>query len=119
MTKRALLVGIDIYPDPHNNLNSCVADTLAFKRLLQQYYGFDSTAIQLLHNQNATVANVQEGLDALFDRVVSGDYVVYFESSHGYRYPEGDTMTEVLCLYDGFLKDSEFVQRTRSLPPGV
>jgi hypothetical protein len=34
MVQRALLVGIDQYPDPRNNLNSCVADTLAFRDAL-------------------------------------------------------------------------------------
>ena len=119
MANRALLVGIDNYPDPQNNLNSCVADTLAFKNVLQGTYGFDMDDIQLLHNTDATVANVQAGLDTLFTSVQPGDRVVYFESSHGYRYPEGDTMVEVLCLYDGFLKDTELSQRTQDLPPNV
>jgi Caspase domain len=119
MANRALLVGIDIYPDPQNNLNSCVADTLAFKNVLQGTYGFDSADVQLLHNQDATLSNVQAGLDTLFSGVQPGDRVVYFESSHGYRYAEGDTMVEVLCLYDGFLKDTELSQRTQDLPPNV
>lgn len=119
MAKRAFLVGLNIYPDPRNNLNSCVADTLAFKSLLQTTYGFDPEAIQLLHNQDATLDNVRSGLDDLFAGAQPGDELVYFESSHGYRYPDGDTMVEVLCLYDGFLKDTEFAQRTQGLPPDV
>lgn len=119
MAQRALLVGIDNYPDPRNNLNSCIADTLAFKGLLQGSYGFDSSSIQLLHNQDATLANVSAGLDALFSGAQAGDQLVYFESSHGYRYPDGDTMVEVLCLYDGFLKDTELAGRTQGLPPDV
>ena len=119
MARRALLVGIDVYPDPRNNLNSCVADTLVFKNMLQSTYGFDPGAITLLHNQNATLAKVRAGLDALFAGAHAGDQLVYFESSHGYQYPEGDTMVEVLCLYDGFLTDTEFVGRTQNLPPNV
>jgi len=119
MSKRALLVGIDSYPDPRNNLNSCIADTLAFKALLQTTYGFDPGAIRLLHNQDATLDNVRSGLDALFDGAHPGDELVYFESSHGYRYPDGDTMVEVLCLYDQFLTDTEFAGRTQVLPPDV
>jgi hypothetical protein len=119
MGKRALLVGIDFYPDPRNNLNSCVADTLAFKALLQNSYQFDTASISLLHNQDATLANVRTGLDALFAGAQAGDELVYFESSHGYRYPEGNTMVEVLCLYDGFLEDAEFAQRTQALPANV
>jgi hypothetical protein len=119
MAKRALLVGLDIYPDPRNNLNSCVADTLALKTLLQGTYAFDAASIQVLHNQDATLANVQAGLDTLFVAAHAGDQLVYFESSHGYRYPEGNTMVEVLCLYDGFLRDTDFAQRTQALPPDV
>ena len=58
-SKRALLVGIDLYPDPRNNLNSCVADTQRFRGLLQNYYGFQPQDITLLHNSAATLANVR------------------------------------------------------------
>jgi Caspase domain len=119
MAKRALLVGVDVYPDPRNNLNSCVADTLAFKTMLQDTYQFDPASISLLHNQDATLANVRTGLETLFTGAHAGDELVYFESSHGYRYPEGNTMVEVLCLYDGFLKDTEFAERTQALPSNV
>lgn len=119
MAKRALLVGIDVYPDPRNNLNSCVADTLAFKALLQERYQFDAASITLLHNQDATLEGVRTGLDALFYGAQAGDELVYFESSHGYRHPEGNTMVEVLCLYDGFLEDTELSQRTQVLPADV
>lgn len=119
MSKRALLVGLNVYPDPRNALNSCVADTLAFKSLLQDSYGFDPQFIQLLHNQDATLDNVRAGLDTLFAGAQPGDSLVFFESSHGYRYTEGDTMVEVLCLYDQFLKDTELSQRTQGLPPDV
>lgn len=120
MTRRALLVGLDQYPDPRNNLNSCVADTLAFRNsVLIGRYGFDPANIQLLHNSDANLANVRAGLDRLFAGTQPGDEIVYFESSHGYRYPKGDTLVEVLCLYDGFLEDTEFVARSAALPPDV
>jgi hypothetical protein len=119
MSARALLVGLNTYPDPRNNLNSCVADTLAFKAMLCDTYGFDPSYIQLLHNQDATLDNVRAGLDSLFAGAQAGDTLVFFESSHGYRYPEGDTMVEVLCLYDQFFKDTELSERTQALPPNV
>jgi len=119
MSARALLVGLNTYPDSRNNLNSCVADTLAFKAMLCNSYGFDPAFIQLLHNQDATLDNVRAGLDALFAGAQSGDTLVFFQSSHGYRYTEGETMVEVLCLYDKFLNDTELSQRTQTLPPDV
>jgi hypothetical protein len=119
MARKALLVGIDIYPDPRNNLNSCVADTLAFRSLLISQYGFQAAEITLLHNSSATLANVRAALDDLVAGAESGDTLVFFDSSHGYRFPQGDTMVEVLCLYDGFLHDRELVDRAAALPPGV
>jgi hypothetical protein len=119
MKRAALLIGLDQYPDPRNNLNSCVNDTLAFKNMLMNTYGFAAGDIKLLHNSYATLANVRDGLDVLTRGANAGDQLVFFESSHGYRYPQGDTMVEVLCLYDAFLPDTEFAQRTQSLPPEV
>jgi hypothetical protein len=65
-SKRALLVGIDLYPDPRNNLNSCVADTQRVRGLLQNYYGFQPQDITLVHNSAATLANVRLQLSRLF-----------------------------------------------------
>ncbi|MET9834516.1 caspase family protein [Streptomyces sp. NPDC006385] len=118
MTDRALLVGIDEYPDPVNNLNSCVADTYAFQDLLGQL-GFEDSGIRLLHNASATLAAVQDGLEWLTDGAEEGDRLVFFQSSHGYRYLEGDVMTEVLCTYDQFLKDRTLADLTSELPRGV
>ncbi|MQY12341.1 hypothetical protein SRB5_24740 [Streptomyces sp. RB5] len=118
MTDRALLVGIDEYPDPVNNLNSCVADTGAFSQLLANI-GFDTSGIRMLHNADATLAATREGLDWLVEGAAEGDRLVFFQSSHGYRYLKGDVMTEVLCSYDEFLEDTELVDRTAIVPDGV
>ncbi|MER7106247.1 caspase family protein [Streptomyces sp. NPDC000229] len=118
MTDRALLIGIDEYPDPLNNLNSCVADTVAFTDLLGQL-DFDSSGIRVLHNSDATLAATRDGLDWLVDGAQDGDRLVFFQSSHGYRYLKGDVMTEVLCAYDEFLEDTELADRSALVPPGV
>ncbi len=117
--KRALLVGIDLYPDPANNLNSCVADTLRFRGLLQNYYGFQPQDITLLHNSGATLANVRLKLSQLLAGASVGDQLVFFNSSHGYRYVKGSTYTEVLCLYDQFLEDTELVELSQQTPAGT
>ncbi|MEY9490281.1 hypothetical protein RKD26_006075 [Streptomyces calvus] len=118
MTHRALLVGIDEYPDPANRLNSCIADTAAFKQLLGEL-GFDDSEIRVLHDADATLDRTREGLDWLCQGAHPDDRRVFFQSSHGYRYLKGDVMTEVLCCYDDFLEDGELVRRTAGLPPGV
>ncbi|MEU7005900.1 caspase family protein [Streptomyces sp. NPDC046332] len=118
MTDRALLIGIDEYPDPANNLNSCVADTVAFGELLGTV-GFDDSEIHVLHNADATLAAARDGLDWLVDGAREGDRRVFFQSSHGYRDVRGDVMTEVLCMYDEFLEDGELAERCSDLPAGV
>ncbi|MCX5012502.1 caspase family protein [Streptomyces sp. NBC_00555] len=118
MTDRALLVGIDEYPDPANRLNSCIADTAAFKDLLGKL-GFADSEIRVLHDADATLDRTREGLDWLCQGAQPGDRRVFFQSSHGYRYLKGDVMTEVLCCYDEFLEDTELVRRTAGLPRGV
>lgn len=119
MTKRALLVGIDIYPYPPNNLNSCVNDTMAFREMLIGNYGFSVDDITLLHNQDATYAQVTAALADLVADASSGDQLVYFESSHGYQRPVNGVMTECLCLYDQFFDDTDFIDRTKDVPAGV
>ena len=116
---RALLVGIDQYPDPRNNLNSCVNDTLAFRNMLMVSYGFDPADITMLHNRDATLDRVRTALDALCSGVTAGDRIVFFDSSHGYRFPRGNDLVEVICLYDQFLEDKELVDRSQTLPAGV
>ncbi|MGY4928500.1 caspase family protein [Streptomyces sp. 900105755] len=118
MANRALLVGIDSYPDPVNRLNSCINDTLAFKDLLSGL-GFRDSSIRVLHDADATLAGVRDGLDWLFAQAQPDDRLVFFQSSHGYRYLKGDVMTEVLCEYDDFLEDTELVSRSSGLPPDV
>lgn len=119
MTNSALLVGVDRYTDPANDLNSCVADTLAFRQVLLSDYGFAPGQVRLLHNSDATLANTLAALEQLFAGAAAGDHLVFLQSSHGWRYPEGDTMVEVLCCHDDFLKDTELASRTAGLPPGV
>ncbi|WP_214407357.1 caspase family protein [Pseudonocardia lacus] len=118
-SKRALLVGIDLYPDHRNNLNSCVADTQRFRGLLLDHYGFRSEDITLLHNSAATLANVRIGLSQLLAGAAADDEIVFFQSSHGYRYVKGATYIEVLCMYDQFLEDTELVHFSNQAPEGA
>ena len=82
MTKRVLLVGIDTYTYPVNNLNSCVNDTAAFQSMLTSSYGFNAADITVLHDEQATYDNVTEALDGLLREADSSEQRVYF---HGWR----------------------------------
>lgn len=124
MNNRALLVGLDEYREPRARLNSCVADTVAFRELLRSY-GFEDANVRFLHNRDATLTNVQQALDWLLEGASEGDRRVFFQSSHGCRVNKPDgTKAEVLCLYgfDGrqdYLGDHEFSLRTQQVPPTV
>jgi caspase domain-containing protein len=122
--RRALVVGINDYGDPRNNLNSCVADAQSFCRLLREAYGF--TDIRELHDGDATLGHVRDGLDWLVDGVGPGDRIVYFQSSHGHHLQQGDQVQEVLVVRSdtsdkpyAFLTDDELSSRTQTLPEGV
>lgn len=119
MANRALLIGINNYPDPRNTLQGCIKDSLAVKQLLQGYYGFNDDDIRVLHDEQATLANARRGLDWLVAGAAAGDRLVFYESSHGYHFVRDGTWVEVLCLYDDFLEDKEFSERTHVLPPGI
>jgi hypothetical protein len=119
MANRALLIGINNYPDPRNTLQGCIKDSLAVKQLLQGYYGFNDDDIRVLHDEQATLANARSGLDWLVAGAAAGDRSVFYESSHGYHFVRDGTWVEVLCLYDEFLEDNELSRRTQVLPPGT
>jgi hypothetical protein len=60
--KRALLVGLNHYPDPTNNLKGCVNDVLMSSQHLQNNYGFAVEDIRLLTDERATTANIRKRL---------------------------------------------------------
>ena len=115
--RKALLVALDQYPNPANNLPSCVNDAIAFQQAIQSTYGFND--IRRLDNSEATLGNVESGLDWLFNGAAADDRLVFFFSGHGYQVQRGQNLDEVLCLYDQFLFDDVLSAKTQSLPPGV
>jgi hypothetical protein len=115
--RRALVVALDEYPNPANNLPSCVNDANAFAGVIQSIYGFDE--IRRLENSQATLSNVESGLDWLFEKGSSDDRLVFYFSGHGYQAQRGQDLDEVLCLYDEFLFDDDLTAKTQSLAPGV
>jgi Caspase domain len=119
INRRALMVAIDDYQGNNNDLNSSVADAEAMAALLQAApYNFKD--IQTYTNEQATLANVKEGLEWLLGNAASeGDRLVLFFSGHGYRTEKNGVLRECLCLHDGYLFDDELTQLTQMLPPGI
>jgi hypothetical protein len=117
-SKRALLVAINDYGSPQNNLPSCLEDAAQFRSVLQSRYGFETFAE--LYDGDATVANVDGGLAWLFDNVAEDDRLVFFYSGHGYQQSRNGNLDECLVLGNlEFFFDDRLSELSQSAPPGV
>jgi len=125
--RRALLVGINDYPNPAIRLEGCVNDTFLMSSVLQEC-NFPPEDIRVLLNDRATAANILERLHWLLDDVRAGDERVFFFSGHGAQIPaygakeEVDRMDECLVPYDfdwspeHAIIDNQFVAFYSQLP---
>jgi predicted alpha/beta hydrolase family esterase len=125
--RRALLVGINDYPDPANRLDGCVNDVYLISAILQES-GFAPEDIRIVLNERATAAGINDRLHWLLDDVNGGDQRLFFYSGHGAQMPvygatdEVDQMNECLVPYDfdwtpqHAFTDKQFVNFYSQLP---
>lgn len=85
-TRRALLVGINNYPDPGNRLEGCLNDVFLMSSVLQEC-GFQAEDIRVVFDERATAAGILERLHWLLDGTASGDIRFFFYSGHGALLP--------------------------------
>ena len=104
--RRALLVGINNYPDPANRLEGCVNDTFLVSSLLQER-GFAPENIRLLLDERATAQAIRERLRWLLDGADDGMERVFFYSGHGAQMP-GYNPVEVVDHVDECLVPWDF-----------
>lgn len=103
--KRALLVGINDYPNPADRLEGCVNDVFLMSSVLQER-GFEPDNIRVCLNNRATARGISERLEWLLDNPGPKDDLVFFYSGHGAQlstYGAGDAvdrMDETLVPYD-------------------
>ena len=103
--RRALLIGINDYPDPANRLEGCVNDTFLVSALLQER-GFDPEDIRVVLNERATATGIRERLQWLLEGAGDGMERVLFYSGHGAQMPgynpaeTVDHVDECLVPYD-------------------
>jgi hypothetical protein len=108
MKKKALLVGINRYPDPLDGLKGCVNDVLLMAETLRGEYGFGGGGdIRILTDSRATTGAILDGLSWLAAGAAPGDSLVFHFSGHGSQAPDGrhgdetaDGLDEILCPYD-------------------
>lgn len=120
--KKAVCVGINLYPNPKNNLQGCVNDAKEWASLLKEVYGFQS--VKIILNSSATLKNVQSALEDLVNGANDGDVLVFTVSSHGTSIPdkngdESDGRDEAICLYDKLWVDDNIRPIMSKLNPNV
>jgi hypothetical protein len=114
--RKALIVTLNNYRDPRNDLPSCNADGDLVERLVkEQPLGFE---VQKLQDAQATIKGVEEKLDWLFDGAEEGDRLLFYYSGHGAREVRGDTLEDGLVLHDGFYAGDGLSAKSQEVAPG-
>lgn len=100
---KALLIGINKYHLPGNDLRGCINDVIDVKAMLLAHYGLGESDIRLLTDSAATKNGI---LDSLGWLTGSGDSnLILYYSGHGTRVSdsnndETDRLDEALCPHD-------------------
>ena len=127
--RRALLIGINNYPDPASRLEGCVNDVFLMSSVLQES-GFDPEEIRIVLDERATTQGIMERLHWLLAGVRDGDQRMLFYSGHGAKIPgydvkdEPDHVDECLVPYDfdwspaHAILDNQFCELYSQLPYG-
>lgn len=98
--RRALLVGINDYPNPDDRLDGCVNDVFLMSSLLQELSGdngqrFPPDSIRVVLNERATAKGILSRLQWLLEDVRAGDERVLYYSGHGAQVPAYGSWAEV------------------------
>jgi hypothetical protein len=132
MKNKALLVGINKYPDPRNELRGCINDILDMEHLISETNKvYAKQNIKMLTDKQATKNGIVTQLKWLLEGAQPGDQLLFHYSGHGAQVPtlnkqlEQDGLDEIICPYDfsgqgeNALRDKEFAQLFAGIPKGV
>ena len=132
MKNKALLVGINKYPDPRNELRGCVNDILDMEHFIAETNKiYPKENIKKLTDKQATKKGIITNLKWLIEGAEAGDQLLFHYSGHGAQAPtlfdslEKDGLDEIICPYDfdgtnnTSLRDKEFAQLFATIPKGV
>jgi len=134
MNNKALLVGINAYPNPNNNLRGCVNDILDMEYFIaskNKVYAKEN--IKTLSDSKATKKGILEHLNWLLLGASAGDQILFHYSGHGAQLPskghafEKDGLDEIICPYDfsdadavkSAITEKEFAKIFATIPKGV
>jgi hypothetical protein len=134
MNNKALLVGINAYPNPNNNLRGCINDIIDMEYFIttkNKVYAKEN--IKTLTDSRATRKGILEHLNWLLLGASAGDQILFHYSGHGAQLPskghtfEKDGLDEIICPYDfsdadapkTAISDKEFAKIFATIPKGV
>jgi hypothetical protein len=134
MNNKALLVGINTYPNSNNNLRGCVNDIIDmeyFITIKNKVYAKEN--IKTLTDSRATKKGILDHLKWLLMGASAGDQLLFHYSGHGAQLPskghifEKDGLDEIICPYDfsdanttqTAISDKEFAKIFAGIPKGV
>ena len=132
MKNKALLVGINQYPNPSNELRGCVNDILDMEHYITETHKvYAKENIKKLTDHKATKKEIITGLKWLLADAAPGDSLLFHYSGHGAQVPtqnrllEKDGLDEIICPYDfdgspaTTLRDKEFAAMFATIPKDV
>lgn len=103
--RRALLIGINDYPNPDARLDGCVNNVFLMSSVLQEC-GFEADDIRVCLDHRATRDGILDRMDWLVEDPLPGDERIFYFSGHGAQMaeygPQGepDHMLECLVPWD-------------------
>ena len=134
MNNKALLVGINAYPNPSNNLRGCINDIVDMEYFIAiQNKVYAKENIKTLTDSRATKKGILEHLNWLLLGASAGDQILFHYSGHGAQLAsyspafEKDGLDEIICPYDfsdadaakTAITDKEFAKIFAGIPKGV
>jgi hypothetical protein len=129
MTRKALLVGINRYPNAP--LRGCLSDVETMADHLVEKWGWNHSDIRLLTDKRATTKAIRERLEWLVEFATPGDTLLFHYSGHGaqmsIRSTAGGigTMHDCICPVDfdwspeRAMLDMDFADIFADIPKGV
>lgn len=134
MNNKALLVGINAYPNPSNNLRGCINDIVDMEYFIaSKNKVYQKENIRTLTDSKATKKGILTALNWLLLGASAGDQILFHYSGHGAQLPsrspslEKDGLDEIICPYDfrgenaasTAISDKEFASIFAKIPKGV
>jgi uncharacterized caspase-like protein len=134
MNNKALLVGINEYPNASNHLRGCINDIIDMEDFIaSKNKVYPKENIRTLTDSRATKKGILSALNWLILGASAGDQILFQYSGHGAQIPshnptiEKDGLDEIICPYEfngeaaaeTAISDKEFASIFAKIPLGV